>query len=234
MTPATSVRRPNISPHRWWPWPTGPAPASAPTRPIPSGSYGYDISRFQDNPPTCNQTLPSGHIIGIVEATGAAGSAANPCLAHEAAWAGAGLNLYIYMTYGTSTTAEPGCGSPADQACNFGYQAGQYAYNYAQLVGREPPGHLVARRRIGPQLDVRHEPRTPRRSRGPSTPCGASASTTSGIYASPDTWNSIVGDYQPAVPLWVAWWSGNGGAWNCQHIATLLPATTSCRRDRCS
>ncbi len=33
-----------------------------------------------------------------------------------------------------------------------------------------------------------------------------------GIYASPDIWNTIVGDYQPAVPLWVAWWSGMGGA----------------------
>jgi len=39
-----------------------------------------------------------------------------------------------------------------------------------------------------------------------------------GIYASPDIWNAIVGPYQPAVPLWVAWWTGNPVA-NCQGIA---------------
>ena len=29
----------------------------------------------------------------------------NPCLAQEAAWAGGGLNLYAYLTYGTSATS---------------------------------------------------------------------------------------------------------------------------------
>jgi hypothetical protein len=27
-----------------------------------------------------------------------------------------------------------------------------------------------------------------------------------GVYASPGTWNSIVGNYQPAVPYWMANW----------------------------
>ena len=38
-----------------------------------------------------------------------------------------------------------------------------------------------------------------------------------GIYASPGSWNTIVGDYQPAVPYWMAWYSGQGGALNCAN-----------------
>jgi GH25 family lysozyme M1 (1,4-beta-N-acetylmuramidase) len=33
-----------------------------------------------------------------------------------------------------------------------------------------------------------------------------------GIYASPDVWNTIVGDYQPDVPFWMADWTGSGPA----------------------
>jgi GH25 family lysozyme M1 (1,4-beta-N-acetylmuramidase) len=45
-----------------------------------------------------------------------------------------------------------------------------------------------------------------------------------GIYASPDVWNNIVGNYQPAVPLWLAWYSGNGGPANCANIAAYAKA----------
>ena len=31
-----------------------------------------------------------------------------------------------------------------------------------------------------------------------------------GIYASPGVWNSIVGDYAPPVPYWMAWWQDYG------------------------
>jgi hypothetical protein len=33
-----------------------------------------------------------------------------------------------------------------------------------------------------------------------------------GIYASPDVWNTIVGDYQPDVPYWMAYYTGSGPA----------------------
>ena len=49
----------------------------------------------------------------------------------------AGLNLYIFMTYGTDPTDQPGCNG--DMACNWGYEAGLFAYQYAQAPGREPP-----------------------------------------------------------------------------------------------
>ena len=198
----------------------GPGTGSSANEAYPSGSYGYDISRFQDNPPTCNQPLPSGHIVGIVEATGAAGSAPNPCLAHEAAWAGAGLNLYVYMTYGTSATGEPGCNG--DQACNFGYQAAQYAYNYALSVGVNP---LVTW-----WLDIERDPswstnlaENAQEVQGAINDLRGLGLNNVGIYASPDIWNDIVGDYQPPVPYWVAWWTDDGPG-NCQNIAAHAQA----------
>ncbi len=48
----------------------------------------------------------------------------NPCLAAEARWAGGGLNLYVYLTYGRQASGDPACAtieSPA--ACNYGFNA---------------------------------------------------------------------------------------------------------------
>jgi hypothetical protein len=188
----------------------GPGNGSAANGAYPSGSYGYDISRFQDNPPACTATLPSGHTVGIVEATGAANGFPNPCLAHEAAWAGAGLNLYIYLTYGTDSVSQPGCNG--DAACNWGYEAGRYAFQYAQSQGVNA---LVTW-----WLDV--EPANWSSSTGENDQVIAGAIdavrdlgiNNVGVYTSPLTWNGIAGDYQPAVPLWIAWYTGNPQA-NC-------------------
>ena len=114
----------------------GPGTGVAANGAYPSGSFGYDISKFQDNPPACTTTLPSGHTVGIVQATGQSNGFPNPCLAHEAQWAGGGLNLYIFMTDGTDTTDQPGCNG--DPACNWGYEAGVYAFQYAQAQGVNP------------------------------------------------------------------------------------------------
>jgi len=198
----------------------GPGTGVSANEAYPSGSYGYDISVFQDNPPTCNQTLPSGHIVGVVQATGASGAAPNPCLSQEAAWAGAGLNLYSYMTYGTSATPEPGCNG--DMACNFGYQAGVYAFNYVSGQGVSPF--------VTWWLDVEKDPSwTSDTTENAQVVQGAINALRGlginnvGIYASPDVWNQIVGDYQPPVPLWVAWWTGNGPA-NCTGVQAAFPA----------
>jgi hypothetical protein len=194
----------------------GPGTGVSPNEAYPSGSYGYDISKFQDNA-SCTNTLPSGHIIGIVQATGASSGAPNPCLTHEAAWAGAGLNLYIYMTGGSSPTAEPGCGSPADNACNFGYQAAVFAYNYAVSQG--------VNALVPWWLDIETDPswstnltENAQEVQGAINGLRSLGVNNVGIYASPDVWNNIVGNYQPAVPLWVAMWSGDGPG-NCANIA---------------
>jgi len=192
----------------------GPGTGASGNFAYPSGSYGYDISKYQDNG-SCTATLPSGHIVGIVQATGDSGGAPNPCLAHEAAWAGAGLNLYSYMTYGTSATNEPGCNG--DVACNFGYQAALFAYNYVVSQNVNP---LVTW-----WLDVESDPSWSSNTtenmevvQGAINGLRGQGINNVGIYASPDNWNTIVGDYQPPVPMWVAWWTYDSGPYNCQNI----------------
>jgi len=166
---------------------------------FPSGSYGYDISVYQ-----CSSFPTGAHAIGIVQVDGSSSGNTNPCLAQEAAWAGGGLNLYTYLTYGTSTTAEPGCSG--DVSCNAGYQAGVAAYTDAQnagagsttipwwldveTAGANWSGSLSENEQfVQGALNALHE------SEGISDV---------GIYASPGVWNTIVGDYTPSVPYWMA------------------------------
>ncbi|HUY63640.1 MAG TPA: hypothetical protein VMV14_03905 [Acidimicrobiales bacterium] len=188
----------------------------------PSGSYGYDVSVFNDNPPQCSMTLPSGHTIGVVQATGLAGSAANPCIVQEAQWAGAGLDLYIFLDYGQSQASEPGCNN--DPACNFGYAAALYGFNYANTNGVNPF--------VTWWLDVEdatdywssNVAENAQVVQGAINGLRDKGINNVGVYTSPDTWDIIVGSYQPAVPVWVAWYSGQGGPYNCQNIGSYAAA----------
>jgi hypothetical protein len=167
-----------------------------------SGAYGYDISWAQ-----CGNFPTSVHQIGIVQVGQVNGTSLtnpNPCFGGEAAWAGGGLNLYVYLGYGTSATNEPGCSG--DVSCNAGYQAGLAAYAFAAAAGAGSttiPWWLDVEQQsanwssnlsenaqyVQGVLNALHE------SEGiPSV----------GIYASPGLWNSIVGNYQPDVPYWMA------------------------------
>ena len=171
---------------------------------FPSGSYGYDISKFQ-----CNSFPTGDHQIGIVQVDGSSSGNTNPCLAQEAAWAGGGLNLYTFLTYQTSTTSEPSCNG--DQACNAGYQAGLNAYQDAVNVGVNAG--------VPWWLDVENDPASPW---SPNTQENAdfvqgalnalhetNGVADVGIYASPQNWNGIVGNYAPSVPYWMADYLGS-------------------------
>jgi hypothetical protein len=190
----------------------GPGTGVAANGAFPSGTFGYDISRFQDNPPACTNPLPSGHTIGIVEVTGQANGSPNPCLAHQAAWAGAGLNLYIFMTFGTDATNQPGCNG--DAACNWGYEAGRFAFQYTQAQNVNP---LVTW-----WIDVENANWSASTAENDQAITGAmsalrdSGVNNVGIYTSPLTWNGIAGKFQPAVPLWVAWYT-NDPVGNCAN-----------------
>ena len=75
----------------------------------PSGSYGYDISDFQ-----CGNLPPQPHTIGVVQVEGSSFGTTNPCLTAEAQWAGAGLNLYVFLTYGqAAASGDPACAASA-------------------------------------------------------------------------------------------------------------------------
>ncbi len=95
----------------------------------PSGSLGYDVSKFNMNSPTCTTGLPPGdHTISVVEVDGSAGAFANPCLAAEARWAGAGLNLYTFLT-------NAGLCSNTIDCFQQGEAAGIQAFHDAQAAG---------------------------------------------------------------------------------------------------
>jgi hypothetical protein len=178
----------------------------------PSGSYGYDVSKFNMNSPTCTTGLPSGeHDIGIVQVDGGVDPGAstpdypNPCLAAEAAWAGAGLNLYTFLGNVSQTTGAL-C---TDTASCFavGYAAGIHAFEDAQAAGVNAD--------VSWWLDVEGASTywTPDTAFNAQTVMGAIAALHNtegiadvGIYASPGNWNGIVGDYQPSVPYWMADW----------------------------
>ena len=185
----------------------------------PSGSFGYDISRYQC--PSLGGSLPPApHTIGIVQVE-ASGYPINPCLAQQAAWAGGGLNLYVYLNYGTAANSgDPACNTSADpSSCNSGYAAAIRAFTDAQNAG--------VNTQVAWWLDVEN----------PSSWSGSTLSNAAlvqgaidglrfdginsvGIYASPSNWPQIVGNYQPAVPYWAADW-GIDPATTCSNIRSI-------------
>jgi hypothetical protein len=194
----------------------------------PSGSYGYDVSRFNMNSPTCTTGLPIGlHDISIVEVDGRSSGAANPCLAAEGAWAGAGLNLYTFLTNNglcaTSTTdATTTTTAPLPSCFTVGYNAGIQAFQDAHAAGLNT--------NVTWWLDVEGAGQywTTSKSSNVQTIMGALSALHNtegiadvGIYASPGTWNSIVGSYQPSVPFWMAnWLSPPSGPNTCATVAS--------------
>jgi hypothetical protein len=188
-----------------------------------SGSYGNDISYAQ-----CGNFPTGDHTIGIVQVGAVNGTTLtnpNPCFGGEAAWAGGGLNLYVYMGYGTSATNEPGCNG--DVSCNAGYQAAQNAYNFAAGAGAGSPT-------IPWWLDVETTDQnwSPNLSENAQYVQGALNALHEtegipdvGIYASPAVWNTIVGSYAPSVPYWMADYlsspSGPGSCADYNHQVAL-------------
>ncbi|HEX3794568.1 MAG TPA: hypothetical protein VHV57_08710 [Acidimicrobiales bacterium] len=194
----------------------------------PSGSYGYDVSKFNMNSPACTTGLPSGvHDIGVVEVDGEVDPSATPadfpnsCLKAEAAWAGAGLNLYTFLgNQVPGSTPQPLCIDTAS-CFQIGYNAGVNAFQDATAAGVNTS--------VGWWLDVE----------GPGTYWTTSTADNAatlqgalsalhntegiadvGIYASPGTYNTIVGSYQPSVPYWMAdWFTPPSGPETCADIA---------------
>ena len=168
--------------------------------PYPSGSYGYDISNYQ-----CNSLPPAPYSIGIVETNGWGSASPNVCLSAEANWAGGTLNLYTYLACDDSGRSAPTCTYAS------GYAEGQFAFQTAVNAGintqtawwLDVEGHLgcnpnswcwSATDQNANSLLVQ----------GAIDGIKAEGINTVGIYSSPGIWNSIVGNYQPVVPYWMA------------------------------
>ncbi len=185
----------------------------------PSGTYGDDISNYQ-----CGGLPPAPHTIGLVEVVGSSMGPTNDCLSSEAAWAGGGLNLYIYLTYGTDgSTGDPACNTTAQPAaCEFGFDTALDAFGKAQAAGVNTS--------VAWWLDVESDPSW-------SSDLAANAALVQGaidglhskglnsvgIYASPGSWNGVVGDYQPGAPYWAAFW-GADPATTCTDVRSEFPS----------
>jgi hypothetical protein len=189
----------------------------------PSGTYGYDISNWQC--PSHGGTLPPApHTIGIVEVVGQSFGQVNECLALEAAWAGGGLNLYMYLTNGTAqTSGDPACASSHwPQSCNFGFNAAVDAFTKAHTANITTS--------VAWWVDVETQ------GAGWTGDTGANAAVVDGalqglqaqglnsvgIYASPGLWTGIVGTYRPSAPYWAADW-GIDPATTCGNVRTKYP-----------
>jgi hypothetical protein len=191
--------------------------------PYPSGSFGYDISNFQ-----CPAFPPSPHTIGVVQVVGASMAATNPCLGQEAAWAGGGLNLYMFLTNGSSASSlDSAClSSASDGACNYGFNAAVDAFTKAQAAGVNTS--------VAWWLDVETYSLPGIPSWSGDTAANAALVQGAidglhfeglngvGVYASPGVWSGIVGNYRPAVPYWAADW-GINPATTCQNIHSQFP-----------
>src|SRR3954469_3250331 len=101
-----------------------------------SGTTGTDISW-----PNCNASVPKS-AFGIVGVTGGKGFSPNSCAKAEASKF-SNLSLYVNtgypgQSYGLKYQNAPKACLPTDLNClayNYGYNAGQYALNYAQSQG---------------------------------------------------------------------------------------------------
>ena len=191
----------------------------------PSGSFGYDISKSQC--PSLGGTLPPApHTIGIVQVE-ASGFSVNPCLSQQAAWAGAGLNLYVYLNYGNAgSSGDPACQVAADpSSCNYGFNAAIHPI-------RQRPG-----RRVNTQVAWWSTSRTLRHGRGASSPTrpwckgpstGSITKDSTAWVSTPalGVWSVIVGDYTPPVPYWAGDW-GIDPATTCSNVHSLYPVLPS-------
>ncbi len=188
--------------------------------PYPSGSYGYDISNYQ-----CGDYPPAPHTVSVVQVTGASFGAVNPCLASEATWAGAGLNLYAFLTFGTSADAAPGCATSWwTVSCNYGFAAGVQAYDQAKTAGVDTEVSWWLDVEGASQFWSGNQAANSAVIQGYMNALHSEGISNVGVYASPGVWTSIVGLYAPDVPYWAADW-GPAPAATCDDVHSWFPVS---------
>ena len=174
----------------------------------PSGAFGYDISRWQYP----NYPQPP-YQIGIVEVTGSSGGYVNPYLASEAAWAGASLNLYNYLTYNPQASGPGMAACAGNTSCAGGYNDSQFAFAAAQSAGVDTA--------VTWWLDVEGDPSWSGDTslnaayiQGALQGLQAEGVNNVGIYSQKSHWSLIAGSYSPSVPEWVANYGSNTPPFN--------------------
>ena len=179
-------------------------------RPATAPSSGAPIPRVPTATTSATSSArrfpPATHQIGIV--AGGRGIAADhqpvPGL-EEAAWAGGGLNLYTYLTYGDLGDGRARM-QPVDSRAMPAIRRLMPTDAFNAACRRQPPTAVVARRRepSNSQLVKQHSQNAEFVQGALNALHETEGIANVGIYASPGVWNSIVGNYSPSVPYWMA------------------------------
>jgi hypothetical protein len=175
------------------------------------GTYGNDISY-----PQCGSSTSSfpRNSFGIVGVTGGRAFTDNSCLATEFSWASTLsstlASLYMNLNSPIGSTASKGMTGPygnctkKDKLCqaeNYGYNAAQDAYTYAQQQGAGSSQWWL-------DIETGNSwSSSPTLNQG--TIKGAAQFFTKngiavGIYSTQSMWNNITGGYPNGLPVWLA------------------------------
>ena len=199
----------------------GPSPGP-PTRPAATATTSRTTSAAT--------SAPAPHRRASSRSTGASFGASIRVWPARRPGPGPGLNLYIFLTYGTSTDAAPGCAtSVVPDVVQLRFGAGVHAFDEGAGGRGQHRGQLVARRRepaagsSGPAYQAANAALV----QGSIDALHAEGINSVGIYASPGVWPGIVGDYEPAVPYWAADW-GPAPAATCGDIHSKFRAGPAC------
>jgi hypothetical protein len=172
------------------------------------GTKGNDISW-----PQCGTSSFPQNSFGIVGVTGGRAFTENPCLSQEFVWAHAlstPASLYMNLNSPIGSTASKGMTGPYgnckknDKLCqaeNYGYNAAQYAYTYAQQQGASSSQWWL-------DIEIANS-WSSSATLNQGTINGAAKffsdkSIKLGVYSSQRMWNSITGGYQNGLPAWLA------------------------------
>ena len=181
-----------------------------------TGSNGIDVSW-----PNCNTNIPN-TLFGIVGVTNGAGYSTNPCLAQEVAHFPLNLSLYVntgwYNQSSHVNATSPRLCNAGDNNClayNYGYNAGEYAFNSANIANIHSPSWW---------LDVEtsntwntNVVQNQNSLQGEHDSLMSHGATTVGAYSTTTQWQSITGG-----------WQNNWPSWGATTWTTALQAQTYC------
>jgi hypothetical protein len=168
-----------------------------------SGTVGTDVSY-----PNCTVSAPKS-AFGIVGVTGGLGFSPNNCLAKEALWY-KNLSLYVNtgypgQSYGLKYQNFPNTCVNTDLNClayNYGYNAGQYAVNYAASQNVSSSKWWLDVETVNSWTsDVIQNQNS---LQGETDALKAAGVTTVGVYSTTYQWQTITGGWQNQLPGWGA------------------------------
>jgi hypothetical protein len=168
-----------------------------------TGSTGIDVSW-----PNCNTSIPK-VVFGIVGVTNGAGYSTSPCLAQEASHFPLNLSFYVntgwYNQSSHINSTSPKVCTTGDNNClayNYGYNAGEYAYNAAIIANVHSLSWWLDVETINTwNSDVLQNQNS---IEGEHDSLISHGATMVGIYSTTAQWQSITGGWQNNWPSWGA------------------------------